>query len=929
MSENDALSPQRPRASLRKTMRSASSPLKPLRATLQNQGLLTPQGTFESMDVDNEAAPADPAKTLISPPPESQTTPRRAGSAPVERPKRKRAQTSLARVSEDEHSDHEAPSQSQPRTRRKPRKHPRPSPPLEDDASPTPDIEEEQQTAGPSTTLLSPHSANPEADYIPPVPATALSRAAIRRARSSTPGRGYSPPRERFTPPRVIIATPSPTKPTSSSRAHKARPSTLAIKKEPPEIDLTKPAPPPSPSDDPILLRARRRARKAASEEPTPVSAKKSRSGSKHARRASDEVVAVESEPALRKERAKARDYFTPREVERVDEGEEEADVLPEPPMPEPEQENEYRAPSPEPVYDFEPPREPTPPRAASPEAHAEVPATPAPSAPSPYERLNKRSDNDEEEEEEDEGVLTYTGRFTQARIPTTADPPTSTTRARRERWGRPVSPFPKNGRHPLGRLPEGEDEEEGGDVGEVPHFEDDEEDEGAKKGDEDEEGEGEEDMELDEQSFAREQVSLVEENPLPPSPAPAPAPIEEDEEDDMESMYADPPAPARAPTPPRRHAPAAETPALPTRSAQLAPMKSAPLLPEATRSPLLPSRSAGSARSPWLSLTSANVAASGSGSTIANAQGSSDSGYDSRSPDDVQPIASTSGSSTHASGSTSTQPSASGSTASTSTERSTLMAPPRRVPSPSKNLPPSSPAPSIAGSSPRPPRRVAVAEKPPVYSPLVARLSSGAAGKGGLEGLVKRRGVRELVEQHASPSVQTRLWSWEGSTDGEGLVPSTPGQASTSAWDASTSAFDAPQAGPSTSMPPPATPVMAHEPELEPDTPTPAFATPTPAPRPISSHAPRLAPSASVSRLAQRFSISPEAAPIPTSLKGKEKEVIVETRTANEKVQKPRSILKKPSRVVMMEREEDERDEAIVDVLLTPQKGEGSVRFR
>lgn len=75
MSENvnNALSPQRPRASPRKTMRSASSPLKPLRATLQNQGLLTPQGTFESMDVDNEAAPADPAKTLISPPPESQT----------------------------------------------------------------------------------------------------------------------------------------------------------------------------------------------------------------------------------------------------------------------------------------------------------------------------------------------------------------------------------------------------------------------------------------------------------------------------------------------------------------------------------------------------------------------------------------------------------------------------------------------------------------------------------------------------------------------------------------------------------------------------------------------------------------------------------------------------------------------------------------
>ncbi|VDC07500.1 unnamed protein product [Peniophora sp. CBMAI 1063] len=924
--ENRALSPQRPSAR-KQAMRAASSPLKPLRATLQNQGLLTPQGTFEDM-TSNMDVDGDPAKTLISPPPESQTTARRAGSAPVERPKRKRAQTSLARVSEDEHSDHGEPSFHTPRPRRKPRKHPRPSPPLEASASPTPtpDIDDDAGPSTTTTTLLSPHATNPEADYIPPVPATALSRAAIRRARSSTPGRGYSPPRERFTPPRVIIATPSPTKPTSTtSRAAKARPSALTIKKEPPEIDLSKPAPPPSPSDDPILLRARRRARKAASEEPTPGS-KKSRSRSGHVRRASDE--GVESERKVDEERADARDYFMPREVERVEEDVEEED--------EDDDEGEevmvYRAPSfePEPVYD-----EPAPPRAAS----IDVPATPA----------HAPSDSNIADDAEEEPPLSYTGRFTQTRIPTAADPPTSTTRARRERWGRPVSPFPK--KHPLGRLPEGEDEDEdGGERGEVPHFEDDEQ--------------GEEDMELDETSFARERVGVLEDDdPIPPEPAHV-----EEEEDDMESMYADPPAPARAPTPPRRHAPVAETPALPTRTEPLEAVKSAPMASDMPRSPLLPSRSAGSARSPWLSLASA----SGTQSSNANAQGSSDSGYDSRSPEDVEaPVVSGStGTSTTTTTTTTTQPHASSSGSTSTSERTTLMAPPRRVPSPSKPIPPassSSPAPSSGSTaSPRPPRRVALAEKPPVYSPLVARLSSGAAGstprKSALEGLAKRRGVRELVEQHASEGVRERLWSWDVPAPGErvGEVPATP--SGTNASEAYTSALERSSmgAGPSTlsSMPPPATPLSTREQVHldEPETPTPEYATPTPAPRPISTQAPRAGPSTatSVSSLARRFSLSPDtSAPAPTtppaavSFKGKEKELFVvpavldkgkgkeETRTANEKGVgkggKLKSILKKPSRASVAEREQDERDEAVVDVLLTPQKGvaEGGVRFR
>ncbi|KAI9510178.1 hypothetical protein F5148DRAFT_1181341 [Russula earlei] len=100
---------------------------------------------------------------------------------------------------------------------------------------------------GRSPTLLrSPHAENDKADYIPPH----LSA----RARSSTPLPAYEPPAERFTPPReVFLSSPRVSK--SSKRKKTLK---VTIKKEPPEIDLSR-LPPPSPTDDPILLHGRPR----------------------------------------------------------------------------------------------------------------------------------------------------------------------------------------------------------------------------------------------------------------------------------------------------------------------------------------------------------------------------------------------------------------------------------------------------------------------------------------------------------------------------------------------------------------------------------------------------------------------------------------------------------------------------------------------
>ena len=104
-----------------------------------------------------------------------------------------------------------------------------------------------------SALLHSPHVGNVKADYIPPVPSHNRQHLSAR-ARSSTPAPPYEPPAEQFTPPREVVRS-SPRVSKSSKRKKIFK---IVIKKEPPEIDLSRP-PPPSPTDDPILLHARLR----------------------------------------------------------------------------------------------------------------------------------------------------------------------------------------------------------------------------------------------------------------------------------------------------------------------------------------------------------------------------------------------------------------------------------------------------------------------------------------------------------------------------------------------------------------------------------------------------------------------------------------------------------------------------------------------
>ena len=120
--------------------------------------------------------------------------------------------------------------------------------------------------------VQSPHADNPDADFID-LPALVLParRKNLQSARSSrrsaTPFIPYEPPTDVFTPPREVFLSPmtksSKRKTVASASSFKSvkgkkKGSTLtivtAVKQELPDIDLTLPMPPPSPTDDPLLL---------------------------------------------------------------------------------------------------------------------------------------------------------------------------------------------------------------------------------------------------------------------------------------------------------------------------------------------------------------------------------------------------------------------------------------------------------------------------------------------------------------------------------------------------------------------------------------------------------------------------------------------------------------------------------------------------
>ncbi|KAF8962325.1 hypothetical protein BDZ97DRAFT_1825639 [Flammula alnicola] len=99
----------------------------------------------------------------------------------------------------------------------------------------------------PGVLVQSPYATNPDADWIPPVPALALSSAAAGGSRrSATPIPPYEPPTDVFTPPREVFMSPPTVTPATTKKA--LRVVTTQVKQEiPDDIDLSAPMPPPSP----------------------------------------------------------------------------------------------------------------------------------------------------------------------------------------------------------------------------------------------------------------------------------------------------------------------------------------------------------------------------------------------------------------------------------------------------------------------------------------------------------------------------------------------------------------------------------------------------------------------------------------------------------------------------------------------------------
>jgi len=288
--------------------------------------------------------------------------------------------------------------------------------------------------------VQSPHAKNPDADWIPEVPALALSAAPARRAvlsarrRSATPIPPYEPPSDVFTPPREVFLSPAvlpvsksskrktpATKKTTGRVSSALRVVTVPqpVKQELPDhIDLSAPMPPPSPSDDPLLL----------SGPPEPPSSPLRRTGSRQQREVSVQVEVEEGvlppsspEPPLNSEDAEAlRALDWHREMQMTSETEDsmmrldpgDADV------------------SPVRLFDFG-------------DLHDNAGNAGGWGDSDEDEMALKRVEGREEEIEE-EGEGEYTGKWRMTKVRTKLDPPSSATRGRMDAWGRPISPFPK-----------------------------------------------------------------------------------------------------------------------------------------------------------------------------------------------------------------------------------------------------------------------------------------------------------------------------------------------------------------------------------------------------------------------------------------------------------------------------------------------------
>ncbi|KAG6855464.1 hypothetical protein H0H87_002417 [Tephrocybe sp. NHM501043] len=263
----------------------------------------------------------------------------------------------------------------------------------------TPNPKPRKQTKRPSAAASSPLPSNPKADFLP--------RPTTRR---TTPIPAYEPPKDIFTPPRVVILTPSvpPSKRRSKKRASTAE---LFIKTEPPVIDLSAPMPPSSPTDDPLLLSspARRPRVRDASVNTTPPQLS----------------LPPSSAPSSPLDDAP---FDWPHDSST------DMDLAPHPIFAQPV--------PPHPSWSSSPPPSPTHRLTRSvPHAHRTTSTRLAAQAPHPASDAA-------------EGSGEYTGRFLSLSIRTKLDPPSSATKARMDNWGPPITPFPYRR---LERLPEEE----------------------------------------------------------------------------------------------------------------------------------------------------------------------------------------------------------------------------------------------------------------------------------------------------------------------------------------------------------------------------------------------------------------------------------------------------------------------------------------
>ncbi|KAF9456860.1 hypothetical protein BDZ94DRAFT_1326661 [Collybia nuda] len=298
------------------------------------------------------------------------------------------------------------------------------------------------------STLLpkSPHALNPNADFVPPT----APRSA--RARRTTPIPPYEPPSDVFTPPREVMMTPTISK--SSKRKTGTRPKpkstakpfkvVLPIKKELPDIDLSLPMPPASPTDDPLLLSG-----PLMPPTSTPTRAPRQR---RHIDIINSASLALSPVPEPTPAPAPV-DPLPPSS---------EPDPLPSSGAEPPIYFNWDASQSPTSEYDDSMDLDP---------ADADVPA-PAPFfPPSTWTEADAGGWSDSDDDTPgpapvdaiEVGEGEFTGRFHTLSVRTKLDPPSSATRVRMEDWGRPITPFPRKIARPdfMTALDEGKDDAE------------------------------------------------------------------------------------------------------------------------------------------------------------------------------------------------------------------------------------------------------------------------------------------------------------------------------------------------------------------------------------------------------------------------------------------------------------------------------------